>query len=89
VCKRCRCRACAQGFEVSQVDSSPYDPAAIVATGNGFIRMFRLTEGVLRPVVVNMKREPLDYTCHAWLPDDRLVVGTATGAHRHMHTPFR
>lgn len=28
---------------------------------------------------VNLKQEPRNYLCHAWLPEDRLVVGTDGG----------
>jgi hypothetical protein len=61
------------------VDSCPTDPSLFAASCVGAFRMFRFSDGSFRPTVVTAKREIPDCLCHAWLPEDRVVIGTTTG----------
>ena len=67
------------GPAVHRADFSPNDPSAICVTGNTVLRFFRVVESQLRPVTLGFKRDLQDYTCHLWLPDDRVIVGTDAG----------
>jgi cilia- and flagella-associated protein 57 len=64
---------------VLHVDGHPIDAALIATSGRGFVRLFRLQDDTLKPVPINLRRDPGSFTCHAWLADDRLVLGTAAG----------
>lgn len=57
----------------------PDDPSIVLAAGDGNLRMYRLVDDVLRPLLLNLKQEPANFLSHCWLPEDRLVVGTARG----------
>ena len=41
--------------------------------------MLKVMEGAFRPMAVSLKRDPQNYMCHAWLPEDRLVLATDHG----------
>lgn len=64
---------------IHQVDGSPYDAALFGVSGMGMFRLLRLAEGSFRPSSMVIKRDLPDCLCHAWLPEDRVVVGTSTG----------
>ena len=65
---------------IYQCSFSPTDNALITVTGNGVFKQLKLVDSNLKllPNALN-KREPQNYQCHAWLSDDRVVVGTDTG----------
>jgi hypothetical protein len=67
------------GKPVSQVDIHPLDPTLVAISGRGFLRFVRLMDDTLRAVQLNLRRDPGMFTCHCWLPDDRMVLGTVTG----------
>ena len=67
------------GPPVYQADFCPTDSTVVCVTGEGILRFFRITENQFRPVPVNLKREPQNYLCHCWLPEDRVVVATDSG----------
>jgi hypothetical protein len=67
------------GKAVTHVECHPSDPYLISAAGKGFLKFFRLVDDVLRPVQVNLRRDPVHFACQLWLPDDKLILGTATG----------
>jgi hypothetical protein len=64
---------------IRQADFSPTDPNIICVTGNEMFRIFKIGEGTFKPLPLNFKREALDYSCHAWLPDDMMVVASRSG----------
>jgi cilia- and flagella-associated protein 57 len=64
---------------VHQVSFCPWDPNVILVIGKGLIRIFRVTEGQLRPVSVNVRREHANFISHTWLWDDKLLLGTEAG----------
>ena len=67
------------GAEVYKADFCPNDPNVICVTGAGVLRFFRVLEGGFRPVTLTIKREPQDYTCQCWLPEDRIVIAADSG----------
>ncbi|GMH89255.1 hypothetical protein TL16_g11401 [Triparma laevis f. inornata] len=67
------------GAEVYKATFCPADPSVICVTGQGVLRFFRVLEGGFRPVTLNIKREPQDYTCQCWLPEDRVVIAADSG----------
>ena len=80
----CACTPCMrgpylQGGAVSQADICPADPSLIAVSGAGFFRLFRMADGSLRSIIVNLKRDPQDYTCHCWIGDEHVLVGTSSG----------
>lgn len=65
---------------VYRADFHPTDPSIVCACGNGILKFFRIIDNFFK-VMPNtlLKREPQNYLCHAWLPEERVVVGTDTG----------
>lgn len=64
---------------VAHVEGHPVDPALIATSGRGFVRLFRFQDDALKAVPINLRRDPGLFSCHAWLPDDRLILGTVAG----------
>lgn len=64
---------------VLHIEGHPVDPALIATSGRGFVRLFRFQDDALKAVPINLRRDPGPFSCHAWLPDDRLVLGTNAG----------
>lgn len=46
--------------------------------GNGIFKNFRYSEGNLKTFNIQ-KVEPQNYLCHAWVSEERVIVGTDTG----------
>ena len=69
----------ANGPAVYQADFCPQDATVVCATGDGILRFMRIAENQFRPIPFNLKREPQNYLCHAWVSDDRCIVGTDSG----------
>jgi len=63
---------------INECSFNPQDSYLICVVGNGVFKFFRLQEGQFKsiPNQLNKLRESQNqnYTCHAWLHDDRLVV---------------
>lgn len=57
---------------------NPLDNTQLCVAGNTVFRFFRYSEGNLKPFNFQ-KVEPQNYLCHAWLSEDRVIVGTDTG----------
>lgn len=57
---------------------SPQDNAQVCVTGNGFFKLFKYSEGTLKQINLQ-KGEPQNYLCHAWLSEEEIICGTATG----------
>ena len=52
----------------------------IAVVGNGILKQLRLTESAMKLLQSPLgQREPENFVSHAWLSDERLVVGTDTG----------
>ena len=63
---------------VSQVSFNPQDNTQLCVTGNGIFKNFRYSEGNLKTFNFQ-KMEPQNYLCHAWVSEERVIVGTDTG----------
>ena len=65
---------------VCQCSFSPKDNNLICVTGNSVFKQFKLVDSNLKPLPNALnKREPQNYLCHAWLGEERVVLGTDTG----------
>ncbi|XP_058159756.1 cilia- and flagella-associated protein 57 isoform X3 [Dasypus novemcinctus] len=61
-----------------QVSFNPQDNTQVCVTGNGIFKLLRFGEGTLKQT--NFQRgEPQNYLSHAWVSDDKIIVGTDTG----------
>lgn len=57
---------------------NPQDNTQFCVTGNGMFKLLRFAEGTLKQT--NFQRgEPQNYLAHAWLSEDKIIVGTDTG----------
>ncbi|XP_006886680.1 PREDICTED: WD repeat-containing protein 65 [Elephantulus edwardii] len=67
-----------QNNAVYQVSFNPKDNTQVCVTGNGIFKILRFTEGTLKQT--NFQRgESQNYLSHAWLSDDKIIIGTNTG----------
>ena len=55
------------------------DATVVCASGDGTLKFLRVAENQFKPIQYTLKREPQNYLCHSWLPEDRFVVATDTG----------
>ncbi|KAJ3311697.1 Cilia- and flagella-associated protein 57 [Boothiomyces sp. JEL0838] len=62
---------------VYQVSINPFDNMELCVTGKEFATIYRLIEGVLKPIKIELP--PLDYVKHCWVTIDRLIIGARTG----------
>ncbi|XP_063431022.1 cilia- and flagella-associated protein 57-like [Mytilus galloprovincialis] len=63
---------------VYQASFNPQDNTQLCVVGNGIFRNFRYSEGNLKAFNFQ-KMEPQNFLCHAWVSEERVVVGTDTG----------
>ncbi|XP_033738759.1 cilia- and flagella-associated protein 57-like [Pecten maximus] len=63
---------------VYQVSFNPQDNTQLCVVGNGIFKHFRYSEGNLKTFNFQ-KMEPQNYLCHAWVSEERIIVGTDTG----------
>ncbi|NXW67652.1 CFA57 protein, partial [Hirundo rustica] len=71
-------RVQAAGSGPCQVSFNPQDNTQVCITGNGFFKLFKYSEGLLKQM--NLQRgEPENYLCHAWLSEEEVICGTDTG----------
>lgn len=63
---------------VYQVSFNPQDNTQLCVVGNGIFKNFRYSEGNLKTFNIQ-KVEPQNYLCHAWVSEERVIVGTDTG----------
>lgn len=61
-----------------QVSFNPEDNTQICLSGEKLFKLFRYNEGNLKQFAF-VKVEAQNYLCHAWLSEDRLVLGTDNG----------
>ena len=64
---------------VNQISFCPWDPTLAVVIGKGFVRMFRIVDGVMKSSPLPVRRENANFISHIWLPDDILLLGTEGG----------
>jgi len=65
---------------VSHVTINPRDPLHIVVSGNGLYRCYRYVDGLLKAVPGGLgKAHAQNFTTHAWVTEDRIVVATENG----------
>jgi len=58
----------------------PYDSNVSVVVGDGCFKFLKNMEGTWKLLPTGLgKREPENNICHAWLPSERMVVGTGSG----------
>ena len=71
-----------QGSPVYQCAFNPFDNNVVSCVGHNIFKLYRIVDGLLKvqPSVLG-KREPQNFTCHAWLPDEKenILVGTDSG----------
>ncbi|XP_055986867.1 cilia- and flagella-associated protein 57 [Sorex fumeus] len=71
-------RVDSQHNPVYQVSFSPQDNTHLCVTGTGIFKTLRFAEGLLKQT--NFQRgEPQNYLAHAWVSEDKIIVGTDTG----------
>ncbi|XP_074077759.1 cilia- and flagella-associated protein 57 [Macrotis lagotis] len=71
-------RTDAQSNPIYQVSFNPQDNTQICAIGNGIFKLYRYAEGALKQT--NFQRgEPQNYLSHAWITEERIIVGTDMG----------
>nr|XP_040144423.1 cilia- and flagella-associated protein 57 isoform X3 [Ictidomys tridecemlineatus] len=67
-----------QNNPVYQVSINPQDNTQVCVTGNGMFKLLRFAEGTLKQT--NFQRgEIQNYLAHAWVAEDKVIVGTDTG----------
>jgi cilia- and flagella-associated protein 57 len=65
---------------VTHVTINPRDPLQIVVSGNGLFRFYRYVDGGLKPVPGGLgKAHTQNFTTHAWVTEDRIMVATESG----------
>lgn len=64
---------------VNQISFCPWDSTIILVIGNSIFRLFRWIEGQLRPINCVVRRDHANFISHCWIPDDALILGTASG----------
>ncbi|KAL6068558.1 hypothetical protein STEG23_000961 [Scotinomys teguina] len=71
-------RSDVQNNPVYQVSINPQDNTQVCVTGNGIFKLLRFAEGTLKQTNFQRGESP-NYLAHAWVSDDRVIVGTDTG----------
>ncbi|XP_039259037.2 cilia- and flagella-associated protein 57-like isoform X2 [Styela clava] len=66
------------GQPIYQVSFNPQDNTQICVTGNHIFKLFRYAEGNLKQFGFQ-KLEPQNFLSHAWVSDERVVVGNDSG----------
>ncbi|XP_042299839.1 cilia- and flagella-associated protein 57-like, partial [Sceloporus undulatus] len=67
-----------QNNPLYQVSFNPQDNTQVCVTGNGIFKLFRYTEGTLKQTNF-LRGEAQNYLSHAWLSEEKVIVGTDTG----------
>jgi len=73
----------AQNAAIRDCSFNPTDSLTVAVIGEGIFRFFRLQDGAFKQLpntLVRLRGEHQNYTCHAWLNDDRLMVGCENGS---------
>jgi len=65
---------------ICETSICPYDSNVAIVVGDGCLKFLRNVEGTWKPVPGGLgKREPENNICHAWLTNERVIVGTDNG----------
>ena len=69
-----------QNTPVYQASFMPQDPQIVCVCGHNLFRFYRIQDQNFKPMPNPMqKRDAQNYVCHAWVSDERVIVGTETG----------
>merc|ERR1719313_1960678 len=70
-----------QGNAVNEVSFNPTDSDMVCVVGDSILKFLRQQDGAFKQAQTQFfrVREAQNYLCHAWLSDDRLVVGCENG----------
>ncbi|XP_047437739.1 cilia- and flagella-associated protein 57 [Mugil cephalus] len=63
---------------ITQVSFNPYNNTQLCVSGTGVFKLFRYSEGALKQSNF-AKVESINFLCHAWMSEERVVAGTDTG----------
>ena len=61
-----------------QVSFNPQDSTQLCVIGERLFKLFRYSEESLKQFAFT-KVEPQNYLCHAWISEDRILLGTDCG----------
>lgn len=59
---------------VAQVSFNPTDNSQICVVGNTVLKLYRYADGLLKNYM-SLKQDVHNFTAHAWLADDKIIVG--------------
>ncbi|XP_055474475.1 cilia- and flagella-associated protein 57 [Psammomys obesus] len=71
-------RADVQNNPIYQVSINPQDNTQLCITGTGIFKLLRFAEGTLKQTNFQRGEFP-NYLAHAWVSEERIIVGTDTG----------
>ncbi|KAK2862634.1 hypothetical protein Q5P01_002167 [Channa striata] len=63
---------------ITQVSFNPHNNMQLCVSGTGVFKLFRYSEGVLKQSS-SAKVETINFLCHTWLSEERVIAGTDTG----------
>ncbi|CAG5984446.1 unnamed protein product [Menidia menidia] len=63
---------------ISKVSFNPYNNMQLCVSGHGVFKVFRYLEGALKQSSF-AKMESINFLCHTWMSDERVLAGTDTG----------
>ncbi|XP_055077982.1 cilia- and flagella-associated protein 57 [Periophthalmus magnuspinnatus] len=63
---------------VTRVSFNPFNNTQVCVSGSGVLKLFRYAEGSLKQTSFP-KVESVNFLCHAWLTQERVVAGTDSG----------
>ncbi|CAL8096630.1 unnamed protein product [Calicophoron daubneyi] len=66
------------GNQIRQISFNPHDCTQLCVVGTDIFRLYRYGENNLKPHGIS-KVEPHNFLCHAWVTDEKIVVGTEDG----------
>ena len=69
------------GAQIHQCSCSPLERSVTLVTGDGVCAFYRIQDQVLKPLPTLSNASGTEkYYCHAWLPEDKVIVGTDGGS---------
>ena len=66
-------------LNVSGISFCPFDHTVISIFGKGIGKLLRYADGQIKPMSMTLRRDSANFISHAWLSDDRCIVGTDGG----------
>ena len=67
---------------VYECSFNPIDPTVTCCSGKGVLKFFRFADNTFQamPTITGQRLEQETFTCHAWLPEDKVIIlGTDHG----------